>query len=121
MNNFSFDTIAVHSGSEPNKETGAVVPPISLATTFCQKDVGGILNGVNDENSFGKGYEYQRTGNPTRGAFERAIARCENAQFGIAFSSGSAATASLIQTLETGSHVISIDDVYGGTQRQFKK
>lgn len=119
--NISFETIAVHSGSEPDIKTGAVVPPISLATTFAQKDLGGNLEGTNDINSYGKGYEYQRTGNPTRGSFERSIASCENGKYGIAFSSGSAVTSSIIQTLKTGDHVISIDDVYGGTQRQFRK
>jgi cystathionine gamma-lyase len=121
MNNLNLDTIIVHAGSEPDINTGAVVPPISLATTFSQSDLGGKLKGTEDLNSFGKGYEYQRTGNPTRGSFERAIASCEKGKYGIAFSSGSAATASIIQTLKTGSHVISIDDVYGGTQRQFRK
>lgn len=121
MENLNLETIIVHAGSEPDILTGAVVPPISLATTFSQTDLGGELKGVNDLNSFGKGYEYQRTGNPTRGAFERAIALCEKGTYGIAFSSGSAATASIIQTLRTGSHVLSIDDVYGGTQRQFRK
>lgn len=121
MESLNLDTVFVHAGSEPDSLTGAVMPPISLATTFSQSNLGGELKGVNDLNSFGKGYEYQRTGNPTRGAFERAIALCENGKYGIAFSSGSAATASIIQTLKTGSHVISIDDVYGGTQRQFRQ
>ena len=121
MENLKLETIIVHAGSEPDNNTGAVVPPISLATTFSQSDLGGKLKGTEDLNSFGNGYEYQRTGNPTRGAFERAIAACEKGKYGIAFSSGSAATASIIQTLKTGSHVISIDDVYGGTQRQFRK
>lgn len=117
----NFATVAVHAGSEPDILTGALVPPISLATTFSQDDLGGDLRGITDENSFGKGYEYQRTGNPTRGAFERAMAACENGKYCVAFSSGSAVSASIIQTLKTGDHVISIDDVYGGTRRQFSK
>ena len=100
--------------------TGAVVPPISLATTFAQHGLG-KLSGLDNPNSFGKGYEYSRTGNPTRGAFERAIAAVENGAYGIAFSSGLASTAAIIQTLSTGDHVICIDDVYGGTQRLFRR
>ncbi len=66
-------TNCVHVGSEPDPMTGAVVVPISLATTFAQSSIG-KLSGVEDKNSFGGGYDYSRSGNPTRGAFERAIA-----------------------------------------------
>ena len=83
----NFATKAIHVGSEPDPITGAVVPPISLATTYAQAQLG-QLAGVNDPNSFSMGYEYQRTGNPTRGAFERAVAAVENGKYGIAFSSG---------------------------------
>jgi len=72
-------------------------------------------------NSFGRGYEYSRTGNPTRGAFERAIATVEFANHGLAFSSGQAATSAVLQTLHAGDHVVCIDDVYGGTQRLFRQ
>lgn len=65
-------------------------------------------------NSHGRGYEYSRTGNPTRGAFERCIAACENANGAIAYSSGSAGIAAIIHLLKQGDHVVSIDDVYGG-------
>lgn len=115
-----FATVVVHAGNEPDPRTGAVVPPISLATTFAQKGLGQV-NGVEDPNSFGKGYEYSRTGNPTRGAFERAIAAVEQGQYGIAFSSGLAATSAILQTLLSGDHVVCIDDVYGGTQRLFRR
>lgn len=115
-----FATLAVHVGSEPDSVTGAVVPPISLATTYAQAQLG-QLAGVNDPNSCGMGYEYQRTGNPTRGAFERAVAAVENGKYGIAFSSGLGATTSIMMTLSTGDHVICIDDVYGGTQRMFRR
>lgn len=70
-----------------DSSTGAVVPPISLATTFAQSSLGN-LHGRDNPNSHFKGYEYSRTGNPTRGAFERAIAAVEHAKYGIAFSSG---------------------------------
>jgi cystathionine gamma-lyase len=81
----------------------------------------GHLHGSDSANSFGKGYEYSRTGNPTRGAFERAVAAVEHAQYGLAFSSGLAATNAIIQTLKAGDHVLCIDDVYGGTQRLFRR
>ena len=115
-----FATKAIHVGSEPEPTTGAVVAPISLATTYAQASLGSLA-GVDDPNSVGKGYEYQRTGNPTRGAFERAMAAVENAKYGIAFSSGLGATTSIMMTLSSGDHVICIDDVYGGTQRMFRR
>ena len=83
----NFATMCVHVGSEPDPLTGAVVPPISLATTFAQNGLGN-LHGVEYGNSHGKGFEYSRTGNPTRGAFERAIAAVEHGEYGIAFASG---------------------------------
>ena len=86
-NKRNFATVCVHVGSEPDKLTGAVVPPISLATTFAQNGLG-QLHGLEYTNSHGRGFEYSRTGNPTRGAFERAIAAVEHAEYGIAFASG---------------------------------
>jgi cystathionine gamma-lyase len=75
-----------------------------------------------DPNSFGKGYEYSRTGNPTRGAFERAMAIAENAQYAVAFASGSAATSAVIHsTVQYNDHIICVDDVYGGTQRYLRR
>lgn len=100
--------------------TGAVVTPISLATTFKQSTPG-QATAVDDPNSFGKGYEYSRTGNPTRGAFERAVAAAEHAQYAVAFASGSAATSAVIHCLKAGDHVLCVDDVYGGTQRYFRR
>ena len=97
-----------------------MVPPISLATTFAQNGLGRI-SGVDYANSHGRGFEYSRTGNPTRGAFERVIAACEHGKYGLAFSSGLAATSALIYALKSGDHVICIDDVYGGTQRFFRR
>jgi len=104
--NYSFATRAIHVGQEPDPVTGAVIPPISLATTFKQKAAG-----------VHTGYEYSRTGNPTRNSFEKAVASLECAKYGCAFSSGSSTTAAIINLLKAGDHVISIDDVYGGTNR----
>lgn len=105
-----FATTAIHAGTHPDPVTGAVVTPISLATTFVQKSPGQHT-----------GYEYSRTGNPTRTAFEEQIAACENGKYALAFSSGSATTATIINMLKAGEHVISVDDVYGGTNRYFDK
>jgi cystathionine gamma-lyase len=114
-----FATLACHVGSEPDAVTGAVTAPISLATTFAQKGLGNLY-GVDAANSLGKGFEYSRTGNPTRGAFERALAAVEHGAYGIAFASGLAATTAITQILKQGDHVVCIDDVYGGTQRYFR-
>lgn len=105
-----FTTRAIHAGQEPEPRTGAVTVPISLATTFAQ-DTPGVH----------KGYEYSRTGNPTRQAFETQIASLENGKYAYAFASGSAATATLMHLLPAGSHVITVDDIYGGTQRYFRR
>jgi Cystathionine beta-lyases/cystathionine gamma-synthases len=104
--NFGFSTRAVHVGQEPDPVTGAVIPSISLSTTFKQSAAG-----VNT------GYEYSRTNNPSRNSFERAVASLESAKYGCAFASGSATTAAIINLLKAGDHVLSIDDVYGGTNR----
>ena len=90
-----FQTRAIHAGNEPDKETGAVVAPIHLTSTYQQEGVG--LN---------KGFDYSRGGNPTRQRLEENIAALEEGQFGIAFASGMAATTALFQTLNTGDHVI---------------
>lgn len=100
--------------------SGAVVTPISLATTFKQKTPGQATS-KDDPNSFGMGYEYSRTGNPTRGAFERAVAAAEGAAYCVAYASGSAATSAVIHCLKQGDHVLCVDDVYGGTQRYFRR
>jgi cystathionine gamma-lyase len=109
---------ALDRSSNPS---GAIVVPISLATTF-QQSIPGIAVNPDDPNSFGKGYEYSRTGNPTRGAFERALAGAEHAQYAVAFASGSAATSAVIHsTVRSNEHIICVDDVYGGTQRYFRQ
>ena len=104
--NYRFETNAIHSGQEPDQETGAVIPALHLASTYRQDSVGKH-----------KGFEYARTGNPTRNNLESQIASLENMNYGIAFASGSAATMTIQQLLQKGDHVISGDDVYGGTFR----
>lgn len=105
-----FSTKAIHVGSNPDPHTGAVIPAISLATTFAQPAPGEPVN-----------YDYSRSGNPNRTDLENVVASLENGKYGLAFSSGSAATATILQSLAVGSKVISVDDVYGGTHRYFTK
>jgi cystathionine gamma-synthase len=106
-----FDTIAVHAGAEPDPESGAVSPPIVMASTFAQEGVGRPRNG----------WEYSRSGNPTRDRLERAVAALEGGEFGIAFASGSAATATIAELVAPGDEVVVGDDVYGGTYRLFER
>ncbi|KAG8901731.1 hypothetical protein FRB99_005121 [Tulasnella sp. 403] len=102
-----FSTRAVHEGSEPDQATNAVIQPISLSTTFKQDAVG-----------VHKGYEYARSGNPNRDSLERLLASLEaGGSEAIAFSSGSATTSTIIQSLGPQAHVVSVSDVYGGTFR----
>jgi cystathionine gamma-synthase len=102
----AFETRAVHAGHTPDPGTGAVVPPISLASTFAQDAVGAH-----------RGYEYSRTGNPTRAALELCVASLERARHGLAFASGMAAEDAVLRLLEPGDHVIIPADAYGGTYR----
>ncbi len=102
-----FETLAVHAGAEPDPHTGAVVPAIQMSTTFKQDGVGGLRDG----------FEYGRSGNPTRIALEQAIATLENATHGLAYASGLAATQNLLYLLEPGDGLLMSDDVYGGTWR----
>ncbi|KAG5982236.1 cystathionine gamma-lyase cys3 [Claviceps pusilla] len=104
-----FGTLAVHAGSPHDAHTGAVIEPISLSTTFAQTAVGKPVGE----------YEYSRSSNPNRTNFEAAVAALEHARYALAFSSGSATTANILQSLAAGSHVISVSDVYGGTHRYF--
>ncbi|RDW84396.1 PLP-dependent transferase-3 [Coleophoma cylindrospora] len=104
-----FGTLAVHAGSPHDPSTGAVIEPISLSTTFAQRAVGEPVGA----------FEYSRSSNPNRENFEKAVAALEHAKYALAFSSGSATTAVILQSLAAGSHVISISDVYGGTHRYF--
>ncbi len=105
--NDRFETRVVHAGAEPDPHTGAVVPPIQMSTTFKQDGVGGLRGG----------FEYGRSGNPTRAALEEAIAALEGASHGIAFASGLAATQGIGYLLEPGDRLLMSDDVYGGTWR----
>jgi cystathionine gamma-synthase len=102
----AFETRAVHAGPEPDPATGAVVPPVSLASTFAQDSVGQH-----------RGYEYARTSNPTRAALERCLASLEGADHGLAFASGMAAEDAVLRLLLPGDHIVIPDDVYGGTYR----
>jgi cystathionine gamma-synthase len=106
-NGAGFETRAIHSGQDPDPVTGAVVPPISLASTFAQAAVGAP-----------RGFEYGRTGNPTRAALETCVASLEGASHGLAFASGMAAEDTVLRALlRTGDHVVIPDDAYGGTFR----
>ncbi|MEY2464477.1 MAG: cystathionine gamma-synthase [Acidimicrobiaceae bacterium] len=105
-----FETRAIHAGQAPDPVTGAVVPPISLATTFVQSAVGEH-----------QGYEYGRSGNPTRSALEACIASLEGANHGLAFASGLAAEDAVLRQLPAGSHIVLGDDAYGGTFRLIDK
>ncbi|MCP3903289.1 MAG: PLP-dependent transferase [Planctomycetes bacterium] len=109
------DSLVIHGGQHPDPITGAVMPPISLSTTYAQESPGQHA-----------GYEYTRSHNPTRYAMERLIARLEGSTLtvdddvscgGFAFSSGLAATATALELLDHGQHVIAMDDLYGGTYR----
>ena len=105
-----FQTRAIHIGNKPDKETGAVSPPIHLTSTFEQESVG------ND-----KGFDYSRGGNPTRKRLEDNLAALEQGTYGLMFASGMAATTALFQTLSSGDHVIIGHNVYGGTYRMSAK
>ena len=105
-----FQTRAIHIGNKPDKETGAVSPPIYLTSTFEQESVG------ND-----KGFDYARGGNPTRKRLEDNLAALEQGTYGLMFASGMAATTALLQTLSSGDHVIIGRNVYGGTYRMSVK
>lgn len=105
-----FDTRAIHAGQTPCPSTGAIITPIYATSTYKQSAPG--------EHS---GYEYSRTGNPTRTAYEACIANLESGQHGFAFASGMAAINTVIDLLNAGDHVIAMDDLYGGTYRLFDK
>ena len=106
LDDAGFATRCVHGAGEPDPATGAVVPPIHLATTFAQDGVGGH-----------KGFEYARSGNPTRAALETHLAVLEGAAHGFAFASGLAAEDALLRLLVPGDHLLLPDDAYGGTYR----
>jgi len=109
-NRLDFATRCIHAGQEPDPTTGAVMMPIYATSTYVQQSPG-----VN------KGYDYARTKNPTRMAFERCIADLEGGSAAFAFASGLAAISTSLECLDQGSHVISVDDLYGGSRRLFER
>ncbi len=111
MDDPSFETLAVHAGQEPDERTGAVAAPIYQTSTYAQAGVGRPTGG----------YEYARTQNPTRERLERAVAALEGGRHGIAFASGSAATAAIAELVAPGETILAGDDVYGGTWRYLER
>ncbi len=105
-----FATRAIHAGQSPDPTTGAIMTPLYLTSTYVQESPG-----------VHKGWEYSRTHNPTRKAYENCLANLEGAQFGFAFASGCAATTTVLHMLKAGDHVVAGDDMYGGTFRLFDK
>ena len=109
-NQLAFDTRCIHAGQEHDPTTGAVMTPIYATSTYAQESPG-----------IHKGYEYARSQNPTRMAFERCIADLEGGTQGFAFASGLAATATVLECLDQGAHVVASDDLYGGTRRLLER
>ena len=103
-------TLAIHGGQSPDPTTGAVMPPIYATSTYAQSSPGEH-----------QGFEYSRTHNPTRFAYERCVASLEGGTRGFAFASGMAATSTVMELLDAGSHVVAMDDIYGGTFRLFER
>ena len=108
-NKQGFETRAIHAGQEPDPTTGAIMTPIYTSSTYVQESPG-----------VHKGYDYSRSVNPTRKALEACIADLEGSSFGYAFASGMAASATVLELLDSGDHVIAMDDLYGGTYRLFE-
>jgi cystathionine beta-lyase/cystathionine gamma-synthase len=104
------ETRAIHAGQEPDEETGAVMPPIYATSTYAQDGPGEH-----------RGYEYSRTGNPTRTDLEANLAALEGGEYGRAFASGMASINTVLNLLESGDHVVAGEDVYGGTHRLFRQ
>ena len=105
-----FNTRAIHAGQHPDPTTGAIMTPVYLTSTYVQESPG-----------VHKGWEYSRTHNPTRKAYETCLANLEGGRFGFAFASGCAAATTIMHMLKAGDHVIAMDDMYGGTFRLFDK
>ena len=105
-----FATRAIHAGQRPDPTTGAIMTPVYLTSTYVQESPG-----------VHKGWEYSRTHNPTRKAYENCIANLEGGKFGFAFASGCAAATTIMHMLKAGDHVVAMDDMYGGTYRLFDK
>ena len=109
-NSQGFSTRAIHAGQHPDPTTGAVMTPIYATSTYVQQSPG-----------VHKGYEYSRSQNPTRMAYERCVANLEGGRQGYAFASGLAGMATLLDLLDSGAHVIAMDDLYGGSYRLFER
>ena len=105
-----FATRAIHAGQPPDPATGAVITPIYATSTYAQESPGKH-----------KGLDYGRSHNPTRYAYERCVADLEGGKHGFAFSSGMAATGTVLELLDSGAHVVALDDLYGGTRRLFER
>src|SRR5688500_17070612 len=104
-----FGTLAIHAGQQPDPATGAIMTPIYATSTYVQESPG-----------VHKGFEYSRSQNPTRFAYERCVASLEGGARGFAFASGLAATSTILELLDSGDHVIASDDLYGGSFRLFE-
>ena len=109
-NRRGFATRAIHAGQSPDSTTGAIMTPIYATSTYVQ-----------DSPGVHKGWEYSRSHNPTRAAFEACVADLENGGLGFAFASGMAATSTILELLDAGSHIVAMDDLYGGTRRLFEQ
>lgn len=107
---FEFATRAIHAGQAPDPATGAIMTPLYLSSTFVQSEPG-----------VHRGYDYSRSGNPTRRAFEDCVANLESARYGFAMASGCVGTATIVHLLSAGDHVVACDDMYGGSYRLFEK
>src|SRR5438874_1381897 len=110
MKNYDIATRAIHAGQSPDPSTGAIMTPIYQTSTYVQESPGRH-----------KGYDYSRSINPTRLAYEHCVADLESGRRGWAFASGLAAMATALDTLDSGSHVVVSDDLYGGTFRLFER
>ena len=101
-------TRVIHAGQAPDPTTGAIMPPIYATSTYVQESPG-----------VHQGYEYSRTQNPTRMAYERCLADLESGTHGFAFASGMAAIGTVLELVDSGDHIVAMDDLYGGTRRLF--
>ena len=105
-----FNSLTIHGGQRPDPTTGAIMPPIYATSTYVQQSPG-----------VHQGYEYSRSHNPTRQAYERCIASLENGEYGFACASGMAASGLILELLDSGDHIVAMDDLYGGSFRLFDK